>query len=465
LVQAAACLLAQEFGNSFPQPKPPTVLIPQAPSFTEADVEVDRFLNIPDAQNQFQVSGKGLAVAVIDSGINTTHIMFAGKLIEGQNFSQDGAANEMRDTGFDENQNIVPNGHGSNVAGIIAGARLPAFEMMPTGIAPDAKIIPLKVFPGGAFDKINLSLKWIIDNRDSIFDEHGVLISVVNMSLGVPGINIDNDSGSNSWPTEIQKQRDLIRELRDMNVAVVVSSGNSYASFHPSQGLSIPGIFKETTSVSAVYDTNLIPNTPPLPRTYVDGGTVREAVAGRLTVFSQRLGSNHSPVFRTDICGPGFFVTSAGPEVGSDPRRTRTTQDGTSQAAPTISGLILLGQQRWRERMGAVDSSFDKKALPSVDALESALRSGGVAFSDVEDAVAANMDNVTSCGDAFVYADAIGFLNQIDAITPSLTPATPTTLQVLQASLYDKSAEEQLKIIDEFKKGEGVFEQLFKRNR
>ena len=47
----------------------------------------------------FNVTGKGLCVVVIDSGININHISFAGRLIKGKNFSEDGGPDVMRDTG------------------------------------------------------------------------------------------------------------------------------------------------------------------------------------------------------------------------------------------------------------------------------------------------------------------------------------------------------------------------------
>lgn len=455
-----SALAQQDLPSAYPPPQRPTVLIPEVPRFLAQDLEVDAFMQIPAARSAFNVTGKGLCVVVIDSGINTEHISFTGRLIPGRNFSQDGGPDEMRDTGS-ENGAIVPNGHGSNVAGIIAGNRLPAFEGLPTGIAFDAKIVPLKVFPGGQFEQINESLQWVLDNRERVLKEHGVLISVVNMSLGVPGLNVKNDEGLQN---AIVKQRDLIRQLRANNVAVVVSSGNSYASKTPNeQGMSVPAIIKETTSVAAVYDTNLPLGVPPLPRTYIDGGTVKRAVMGRLTVFSQRLGEREGGAFRTDICGPGFFVTSAGPAVGPDPTRSRTTQDGTSQAAPTISGVILLAQQRWRDRIQAANpASFDIKALPSVDVIEKALRDGGVVFEDTEDAIGTEMDNVTSTGAVLHYANALGTLRQIDTATasaaPEMMPSNPVTLQALQAELFGKSPEEQRKTLESFRTGTGEFE-------
>jgi subtilisin family serine protease len=42
-----------------------------------------------DARNQFRVSGAGLAVAVLDTGINPRHVDFAGRIVAEQNFTSD----------------------------------------------------------------------------------------------------------------------------------------------------------------------------------------------------------------------------------------------------------------------------------------------------------------------------------------------------------------------------------------
>ena len=96
---------------------------------------------------------------------------------------------------------------------------------------------------------------------------------------------------------------------------MTVAAGNDYFAFNPAQGMGFPAICPETVSVGAVYDTNIGPNGDGSPLvTYVDGAQVFQAVAGRCTVFSQRLGTGsdeHNP-FRTDIFSPGFIVTSIG---------------------------------------------------------------------------------------------------------------------------------------------------------
>ena len=84
-----------------------------------------------DAAYQRGYFGQGVTVAIIDSGLLTTHLEFAGRIVPGYDFVRD--TPEMTDH----------NGHGSHVAGIIGGAMDgERFH----GVAPSVHIMPLRVF-------------------------------------------------------------------------------------------------------------------------------------------------------------------------------------------------------------------------------------------------------------------------------------------------------------------------------
>jgi subtilisin family serine protease len=143
-------------------PSPPKLVPSDSPSFAPLDVEADRFIRVRQARAEFGVSGAGLAVVVVDTGVNPHHVSFQGQLLPGANFTGVGAVDNTVDVG----------GHGSNVAGIIAAKRLPPNEEMPTGIAPGAKIIPLKVFRGEEPEKIGTdsvvkALNWALTNAEN----------------------------------------------------------------------------------------------------------------------------------------------------------------------------------------------------------------------------------------------------------------------------------------------------------
>lgn len=91
--------------------------------------EVDRLVRATRARAEFRVDGAGTVVAVLDTGLRTTHVDFAGRVAAQQNFTGDNSG--------DPGNASDGNGHGTNVSGIIcAGADH-------VGIAPGAGVIPI----------------------------------------------------------------------------------------------------------------------------------------------------------------------------------------------------------------------------------------------------------------------------------------------------------------------------------
>jgi subtilisin family serine protease len=132
--------------------------------------EVDEFVRASQARQHFDVSGKGLCAAVLDTGLNTQHVDFAGRIAAVRNFTSD--------YGGDPDDVTDGNGHGTNVAGII----LAKGDHM--GMAPDARVAPLKVLrnrDGGSFLWVAQALDWVLANRETY------AISAVCMSLGDGG--------------------------------------------------------------------------------------------------------------------------------------------------------------------------------------------------------------------------------------------------------------------------------------
>lgn len=413
--------------EAYPPPPTPVPVDAATPSFAPLDAETDAFVRIPQARVDFSVDGTGLAVVVVDTGINQHHVSFQGKLIPGKNFSTDGGSSDTTDK----------DNHGSNVAGIIAGKKLPPNLKMPAGVAPNAHIIPLKVFPGGQFAMINSALQWILDERNRIRNESGALISVVNLSLGTEE-NLTSLNESTLSP-ELRQQCELIRKLRELGIVVTVSAGNDYFSFNSHQGMGFPAICKETTSVGAVFDTDIASGQQGLPFHFQSGAIVNSAYAGRCVAFSQRLSESAGGPFRTDIFAPGFIVTSAGgvPSGGADASMTRSTQNGTSQAAPITAGLALLLQHHYRNMTNGIPAMPE---LPSVDLVEESLRIGGANISDAEDAIAQSMDNVTSTGATFIRVDAV---NALTHLTNKVQEEVQPSLQSLQVEVLRSGLERQ----------------------
>lgn len=351
------------------------------------DVETSNLIRAQLARSTFAVDGTGLTVAVLDTGLRTTHVDFAGKVLTQLNFTADNGGNPVDATDGD--------GHGTNVAGIIVGRGIH------TGIAPGANVIPIKVLGNngsGSFAAVDSALDWVITNR-LVFN-----ITAVNMSLGA-----DSNQTTDFFPGDPIVQK--IQTLRAARVAVVVSAGNSFFDFGSQQGMSYPAIVRETTSVGALYDANIG------PVFYGGGATAFTTGPGRFTPFSQRLHPNINPLTRTDIFTPGAALTAAG--IAND--TAESTYQGTSQAAPVACGLIMLAQEYHRRRTGL---------FPTVDQLEAWMRAltPRTTRFDGDD----ENDNVTNTFLSYACADAVDMLTaaQIEIDDTTTPPPPPSEVGV-----------------------------------
>ncbi|MEK8142076.1 S8 family peptidase [Streptomyces sp. M10(2022)] len=143
--------------------------------------------NLP-LDGEFNVSGTGAGVTayIVDTGIDAAHSEFAGRL--GSGFDGIGDGRNGQDC----------NGHGTHVAGTVAGATY--------GVARSASLVPVRVLDcegTGSWAGIIAGLDWIAGHAESP--------AVVNASLGGPS-SAAVDSAFDS--------------LRDQGILPVVAAGN-----------------------------------------------------------------------------------------------------------------------------------------------------------------------------------------------------------------------------------------------
>jgi len=135
--------------------------------------------------------GLGVIVAVLDTGVDSTHPDLAGQLVPGWNM-------------FDNNSNTADvHGHGTQVAGVIAAASNNALGV--ASVAWQAKVMPMRISqPDGwaSFSTIANGLTWAVNNG----------ARVANISYGV--------SGSSSVQSAAQY-------MRSKGGVVIVAGGNS----------------------------------------------------------------------------------------------------------------------------------------------------------------------------------------------------------------------------------------------
>jgi len=276
-------------------------------------------------RSAYDVDGAGLTAAVIDTGVLADHPALGGfgpesALTVGHDFA------ESDDDPSDPNRGSP---HGTAVAGLIA-SRDPEHP----GVAPGAEIAALRVFGDdgrGSFEAIANALQWVVDHHD----EHN--ISVVNISISDGGNFRPPFLPSN--PTAL-RVGGLIRDLVALDIPVVSAAGNAFAG---RQGMGFTAIVKETISVSGLDET------------------------GRIASDAQRLGSGLGGPYATDLLAPARDVRAPWIDDGF------AALDGTSFAAPLVTGTVLLLQDLYLDRFGE---------LPSVDQINTWLEAGAVEVSD-----------------------------------------------------------------------------------
>ena len=247
---------------------------------------------------------KPLSVAVLDTGFDFTHPLLAPAMVYQYDFYHNTA------TQRDEN------GHGTNVAGIIA-ARDPGI-----GVAQGAGLIGLRVFndevpePHTPWTTQVQALDWVINSV-----EHGnpYNIVAVSMSLGGghytaadvgPGGQLDGDA----------EQQELPRLQQD-GVTSVIAAGNDY--YHDQTlNSSAPGIWA-TLDVGAVWEGNEGGEWH-----WASGAIDHTTGPDQITSFSQR------PDTSNRLFAPGARIDSTAPGGGY------SEMAGTSQATPMVAGVV-----------------------------------------------------------------------------------------------------------------------------
>ena len=164
------------------------------------------------------ISGRGIKIAVLDTGLDPDHADFQGRIINGADFSGGG----VRDR----------NGHGTHVTGIAAGGGAKY-----RGVAPEASIIAVKVLDdhgAGMMSDIIAGLEWASQQR----------AHVINISLG----SSEPSDGTDALSTAC----DLVAQ---QGIVICVAAGND----GPGPGtIGSPGSARGVITVGATNDRDAI---------------------------------------------------------------------------------------------------------------------------------------------------------------------------------------------------------------
>jgi subtilisin family serine protease len=333
------------------------------------------------ALRTYNCGGTGVVWGVLDSGIDATHPHFAAN----DTLCADAVKNLHRDFTITTSPGAAPAplvdkfGHGTHVAGIIAGAapadsgtlriatNQPTAQGLPqwasrtlapgtflSGVAPKANLVSLKVLD----DNGKTLSSVIIDALDYVrtVNSYGrdMQIHGVNLSLGCGWLPRDYAAG----------QSPLCRELDLLvgtGVVAVVSAGNSGAgSASAGVGTAITGMTSDVYGqLSTITD----------PGNAAEAITVGSVHRSRPHTYGITFDSSKGPTLdgrrKPDLVAPGERITSAAtgllaqgvpPLAGAagDPKDlARYIEDsGTSMAAAHVSGAVAAFLSARREYIG-----------------------------------------------------------------------------------------------------------------
>ena len=237
-----------------------------------------------------QLTGKGVGVAVLDTGIYP-HMDFGNRITGFYDFVS------YQKRPYDDN------GHGTHVAGILAGDGHASGGKY-TGIAPGASIVALKVLDrmgNGSRDTLLQAFLWL--------ERHGreYGIRIVNISVGTTCSSKNQDD----------RLLNGVDALWDQGLVVVAAAGNK----GPCPGsITAPGCSKK---IITLVSSDMING--------------KEAVSGR--------GPTFECVFKPDIVAPGYRITSC----SSGSAAGYGIKSGTSMSTPFVSGAIALLLEKYPE--------------------------------------------------------------------------------------------------------------------
>jgi subtilisin family serine protease len=181
-------------------------------------------VNRVNAENK-SVTGAGIEVAVLDTGIDLTHPDLKANILGGKNCMRGGTYNDG-------------NGHGTHVAGTVAAINN---TIGVVGVAPAAKLWSVRVLDNagnGTWSSVICGIDFVTSQASHI--------KVANMSLGGAGV-----SDSCSSPTASALHRAICNSVA-AGVTYVVAAGNEADDLKNH----VPAAYPEVIAVSALADSN-----------------------------------------------------------------------------------------------------------------------------------------------------------------------------------------------------------------
>ena len=307
----------------------------------------------PEGAWDLGVTGKGVNIAVVDTGIDNEHPGLAGKFVAGYDAvcSDDPlclASFQEDDGSFDPDDQ---NQHGTACSGMAASTGiLPSGDASNfTGSAPDANLVDVRIgtaVGAGPFENYVLEqefyesamdgLNWVIENKDTAWagvENESYGIDIISLSWGITSHEGGGSDGSDMFSQ-------VLDEATLAGITVSVAAGNDGSN---NDGLSGMGSSSLSITVGATDDKNSIDRSDDGIASYSSRGPRRDNNDG-----------NPYDEMKPDVSAPGTNIVQAeacyasgscynrlpGQDASSNGYSGRGS--GTSYATPAVSGVIAL---------------------------------------------------------------------------------------------------------------------------
>lgn len=269
--------------------------------------------------SQTQLTGRGVKVAVLDTGLDLTHPDFIARIIQGQSFV----------TGINTAQD--DHGHGTHCAGTLCGPGQPS-QGRRYGVAPEVDLFVGKVMKengkGGEADIL-----------------HGIEWAIL-MGCRIISLSLSKAVGRGELPLE--KYEQIGRVALQKNCLLIAAAGNNSDRPGDIAPVTIPANSSSIMAVGAVNrKMTLYPNSN--GGLNPKGGGI-DLVGPGVEVYSSKLGGRWGPESGTSMATPhvagiAALMMQADPAATAEQIWTRLTQSARRLSLPSIdvgSGLVQL---------------------------------------------------------------------------------------------------------------------------
>jgi serine protease AprX len=237
--------------------------------------------------NSRSYSPNDVVIAVIDTGIDASHVdLDGGKVLGWQDYVNGGTSP------YDDN------GHGTHVSSIAAGEG--DGNASYKGVAPGAALVGVKVLDSegnGYMSDVTAGIDWVVANK-SVYG-----VEVISLSLGTSTSSDGTDSTSLA-----------VNSAFESGIVVSVAAGNSGPAKYT---IGSPGAAEKALTVASMADVGEM---------------------GYNLAYSSSRGPTADGRIKPDIAAPGYNITAAAANTVDG----YVQYSGTSMATPFISGTIAL---------------------------------------------------------------------------------------------------------------------------